>query len=231
MVARVIFLGIIGLSLLSIDFISRFGAPAEAQIRRETPRENVRRRHQQQATQHNPYWDGFILKRQGNCDAAIIKLYPIAQRGYGYEEAQTALGECLLRLAGLPDNNQQAPERAKTLNNDTFKQGMGWILNAAKRGNFTAQGVLVALYAANLGPKEDVIEGAKWSHLYLTNPTRLNLGAPARAQSSIDYLQTSMTKTDWLLGKERARNWSPDYKILPSENGGKENSTDERKNQ
>ena len=221
MVARPALFALLVLSLLSADLLAVDWtggivlSVAQAQINREAPRDNVRRRRAQQKARHNPYWDGFILKRQGDCQAAIIELAPIAQRGRGYEEAQTALGECLLRLAGLPlDDSQQAPPRAAMLKSNNFKRGQKWILHAAKSGNFMAQGILVALYAANLGPDEDAIEGAKWAHLYLTNPKRLNLGVPIMAQPSIDYLQMRINKTDWLLGKTRARNWSPDYNIL-----------------
>jgi hypothetical protein len=70
---------------------------------------------------------------------------------------------------------------------------------------------MVSLYAAGLGPDDDIIEGAKWAHLYLTNPSRLNLGAPIAAFVSIDQIRESMDKTSWLIGKERARDWVPLY--------------------
>ena len=177
---------------------------AEAQARREDLRRPP-------APPRNPYWDGFILKQQGNCAGAVRKLLPIAQRGRGYEDAQTALGECLLQLAGLPLTEADPPARKNMFANDGFLEGLGWIGRAADSGNFTAQGMLVALYAINLGPSEDPIEGAKWAHLYITNPTRLNLGAPILAHASIDHLRQTMPKKDWLLGKERARLWSPTY--------------------
>ena len=55
------------------------------------------------------------------------------------------------------------------------------------------------------GPDRDPVEAAKWAHLYLTNPTRLNLGAPVLAQGAIDALEVRLDRETWLAGKERAR--------------------------
>jgi hypothetical protein len=104
-----------------------------------------------------------------------------------------------------------APDRQATFDKQEFATGLEWIGKAARAGHFGAQANMVSLYAAGLGPDEDVIEGAKWAHLYLTNPRRLNLGAPIAAVVSIDQLRESMDKTSWLIGKERARNWVPLY--------------------
>jgi hypothetical protein len=185
--------------------------PALAQTRSESASDNVRRRQVERDQQRSPYWDGFILKQQGNCGEAITKLAPLAKRGFGYEDAQTALGECYLQLSGLDGTGGTAPDRQATFDKQEFTTGLEWIGKAARAGHFGAQAVMVSLYAAGLGPDEDVIEGAKWAHLYLTNPRRLNLGAPIAAVVSIDQLRESMDKTSWLVGKERARNWVPLY--------------------
>ena len=42
-------------------------------------------------------------------------------------------------------------------------------------------------------------------HLYLTNPSRLNLGAPIAAVVSIEQIKEAMDNESWLIGKERAR--------------------------
>lgn len=185
--------------------------PALAQSRAETPSENVRRRQSENEGKRSPYWDGFILKHQGNCVEAITKLAPLANRGFGYEDAQTALGECHLQLAGLDVTGGTAPTREAMFAASDFTTGLKWIGKAARAGHFEAQAIMVSLYAAGLGPDEDVIEGAKWAHLYLTNPSRLNLGAPIMAVVSIDQLRASMDRTSWLIGKQRARDWVPLY--------------------
>jgi hypothetical protein len=143
--------------------------PALAQSRAETPSDNVRRRQAENDSKRSPYWDGFILKHQGNCVEAITKLAPLANRGFGYEDAQTALGECHLQLAGLDVSGGTAPTREAMFAAPDFTTGLKWIGKAARAGHFEAQAIMVSLYAAGLGPNEDVIEGAKWAHLYLTN--------------------------------------------------------------
>lgn len=189
--------------------------PVLAQSRIETPSENVQRRKAEAKQRINPYWDGFILKHQGNCQEAIVKLKPLAERGFGYEDAQTALGECYLQLAGMDTDGGSAPDRDKMFAIAEFQSGLDWVRKAARAGHFEAQAVMIALYAAGLGPDEDNIEAAKWAHLYLTNPSRLNLGAPIAAVVSIEQIKEAMDKESWLIGKQRARNWVPLYDNTP----------------
>ena len=189
--------------------------PGLAQSRAESPRENVQRRQAEAKKRTNSYWEGFILKHEGNCREAIVKLEPLALRGFGFEDAQTALGECYLQLAGLDTNASSVPTRHTIFKVTDFQSGLEWIARAARAGHFRAQAVMIALYAAGLGPDEDKIEGAKWAHLYLKNPSRLNLGAPIDAVVSIDQIKASMDNESWLIGKERARVWVTLYDDAP----------------
>ena len=189
--------------------------PALAQSRAESPLENVQRRRAESNQRINPYWDGFILKHQGNCREAVVKLKPLAERGFGYEDAQTALGECYLQLAGMDTDGGSAPDRDKMFAIAEFQSGLDWISKASRAGHFEAQAVMIALYAAGLGPDEDKIEAAKWAHLYLTNPSRLNLGAPIAAVVSIEQIKEAMDNESWLIGKQRARDWVPLYDDTP----------------
>ena len=189
--------------------------PVLAQSRAESPPENVQRRRAESNQRINPYWDGFILKHQGNCREAIVKLKPLAERGFGYEDAQTALGECYLQLAGMDTDGGSAPDRDKMFAITEFQSGLDWISKASRAGHFEAQAVMIALYAAGLGPDEDKIEAAKWAHLYLTNPSRLNLGAPIAAVVSIEQIKEAMDNESWLIGKQRARDWVPLYDDTP----------------
>jgi hypothetical protein len=157
---------------------------AEAQIPREEPTDNVRRRAAEKLLARNPYWDGFRLKHQGDCAGAIELLRPLAKGGRGFEDAQVALGECLVQQAGIVN-----------------------LADAASR----MQGILVELYVVKQGPNADPIDGAKWAHLYLTNPNRLTIGAPVFIAHVIDNLQSQITTDEWLLGKERARVWTPRF--------------------
>lgn len=189
--------------------------PVLAQSRAESPPENVQRRRAESNQRINPYWDGFILKHQGNCREAVVKLKPLAERGFGYEDAQTALGECYLQLAGMDTDGGSAPDRDKMFAIAEFQSGLDWISKASRAGHFEAQAVMIALYAAGLGPDEDKIEAAKWAHLYLTNPSRLNLGAPIAAVVSIEQIKEAMDNESWLIGKQRARDWVPLYDDTP----------------
>lgn len=186
---------------------------AEAQVRQERPSDNVRRRQAERKAAHSPYWDGFVLKHQGNCREAVGKLEPLAKRGFGFEDAQTALGECHLTLAGLSHLGGTAPARDSLTANADYQTGLKWVLRAAMAGHFEAQGVIINLYAADLGPDTDKVEAAKWAHLYLTNPQRLNLGAPVMAADAINRLKEDMDRNSWLVGKERARRWVPVYDV------------------
>ena len=188
---------------------------------RQSGADEVRKRRAAAQAGHNPYWDGFILKHEGNCGEAIGKLQPIAKRGFGYEHAQTALGECYLDKAGLSGDGGKPPRREELIRNADFKFGLKWISGAANAGHFEAQAVMINLYAVGLGPTEDNLEAAKWAHLYLTNPQRLNLGAPVVVSDALRDLQTRMSNDDWLLGKERARVWTPTYPVTVSSDAKK----------
>lgn len=173
--------------------------------------DEVRERRAARSSAYNPYWEGFVLKHEGNCLEAIAKLQPIAKQGFGYEDAQTALGECYLDKAGLSGQGGDAPTRKAVFDNRDFQFGLKWIGKAAGAGHFEAQALMVNLYVVGLGPDEDRLEAAKWAHLYLTNPQRLNLGAPVQIKDTLATLQASMDKESWLRGKERARVWVPVY--------------------
>lgn len=198
------------LTLIALLAVLIWPDMAVAQVSRSGA-DDVRQRRAAQKARHNPYWDGFILKHEGNCLEAIGKLQPIAKQGFGYEGAQTALGECYLDKAGLSGQGSDAPQRDAIIENRDFKYGLKWISKAANAGHFEAQAILINLYAVGLGPDEDKLEAAKWAHLYLTNPQRLNLGAPVQVKDALAGLQASMDKDSWLLGKERARIWVPVY--------------------
>lgn len=193
-----------------------FVEPAFAQSR-EAPGDNVRRRQAERAAQNAPYWDGFILKHNGKCNEAIVKLTPLARLGVGYEDAQTALGECHLQLAGFDIKTAQPPTRAALAENQNYQTGLAWIGVAANAGHFEAQGLMVSLYAAGLGPSIKPIDGALWAHLYLTNPSRLNLGVPILASASIEHLEANISSDIWLRGKQKARRWVPQYALPPFE--------------
>jgi len=95
---------------------------------------------------------------------------------------------------------------------DTFNEALKFLQIAADTGSYKAQAKLVELYTIKAVANATQVEAAKWAHLYLTNPQRLTLGAPLTIAPVIDYLQASMSRDDWLSGKEMARLWVPTFK-------------------
>ncbi len=160
----------------------------------------------------DPYWNGFIAKAQGNCQLAVQELKSYANQGRGYEDAQTAFGVCQMIEAGFnPTDKKQAPS---LIEDPAFIEGRRFVLKAAQSGFHEAQAELVRLYLIGLGPDQDPIEGAKWAQLYLSNPYRLTIGLVNEIERDINALRVSMTSEQWVLGKERARNWYPVFNIV-----------------
>lgn len=184
---------------------------AQAQGTSQEATEAVRRRASEKELRYSPYWEGFRLKQQGDCAAAVPLLRPLAKLGRGHEDAQVALAECLIQQAGVVNLTEQAARRETALvsDQDKYQEALDWLKKAAHAGAFKAQGVLVELYVVRLGPEESAQEASKWAHLYLTNPKRLTIGAPVMIAHSIENLQAQMSRDDWLIGKELARQWTP----------------------
>ncbi|MDC0147722.1 hypothetical protein OAI46_02475 [Alphaproteobacteria bacterium] len=195
--------------LLALCLTVISGRAAQAQVAQKTPAENVRERALLERLAKDPYWDGFALKAQGDCPEAIKYLRPLAVLGLGYEDAQVALAECLLETAGIADIDASAQRAEAVEINDAkvFEEALSWIQKAANTGNFKAQGLRVLLYVTQVSPETTPIEAATWAHLYLTNPQRLTLGAPLEIEGPINNLKAGLTSDDWLIGKERARQW------------------------
>ena len=71
----------------------------------------------------NPYWDGFILKHEGNCAEAIVKLRPIgASAASVLRMRKRRLGECFLDKAGLQRVGGAAPPRDTLVANTDFER-------------------------------------------------------------------------------------------------------------
>ncbi len=161
------------------------------------------------------YWEGFELKNEGDCEAAIERLRPLARNGRGFESAQHAYGLCLMSLGGLPQESGATFDVKTVLSNTQFQEGRTWVLRSANAGNFQAQRTLLALYAANIGPDEDPIELGKWLRLYDVNPIRLTLGVIDQNDGLRAHLKKTLTRSDFLAGKELARNWTPTFWAPP----------------
>lgn len=161
------------------------------------------------------YWEGFELKNDGDCEAAVERLRPMANIGRGYESAQHALGLCLMSLGGLPEDQSTQFDTDQVSASDHFTEGRTWVLRAANAGHFQAQRTLLALYAVGLAENADAIEMSKWLRLYSVNPMRLTLGVGDPNDSLIRHLSGSVTPSALLAGKELARSWTPSYWTPP----------------
>lgn len=92
-------------------------------------------------------------------DQTLQVLTCFAYRGRGYEEAQYALGECLIA------SGQDAPT------------GIEWVKRGAQGGNAEAQIALAQIYEAGKITSRDLPAAAFWNSLYIRNPSLLTLGA------------------------------------------------------
>lgn len=161
------------------------------------------------------YWEGFELKNEGDCTAAVERLRPLAMNGRGYEAAQHALGLCLMSLGGLPAEKGASFNGSNLTESENFIRGRTWVLRAANAGDFQAQRTLLALYAVNLGPDDNPVELGKWLQLYAVNPIRLTLGVLEENDGLRQFLKESISKRDLLIGREQARNWTPTFWAPP----------------
>lgn len=203
------------ISLLSAPSLFSTEALADGQENpRTSPHYDVRERYNYRDPQA-AYWEGFELKNEGDCEAAIERLRPLARNGRGYESAQHAYGLCLMSLGGLPTESGTSFDAAQVSSNEKFLQGRTWVMRAANAGNFQAQRTLLALYAANIGPDSDPVEIGKWLRLYDVNPLRLTLGAADQNDGLRAHLRNAIDRSDYLDGKELARNWTPTYWAPP----------------
>ena len=130
--------------------------------------------------------------QSGNCgDDTINVLTCFAYRGHGYEGAQTALGECLIR-------KKQAP------------QGIIWLKRAANAGWADAQKHLAKLYADGESVPQDNLEAATWNNLYMRNPSLLSLGV--RPDTALgNQLREKMNAEERNAARQRAASWAPRY--------------------
>lgn len=109
------------------------------------------------------YSAGMDLKNGGDCKGAIEKLRPVANLGPGYENAQFALGDCL-----LPPKNEYG--------SDKYFESLMWLTRSADGGWSEAQGKLAQVYA--LGPANhlNLDEAAFWFALYRANASTARVG-------------------------------------------------------
>lgn len=128
----------------------------------------------------------------GDCGGNTINVLTcFSYRGRGYEGAQTALGQCLVRTGKMTD-------------------GVVWLKRAANAGWPDAQKHLSELYSAGKGVEQSNVEAATWDDLYIKNPSLLSLGVQPDT-SMAQHLRETANPDERAAARERADAWSPSY--------------------
>lgn len=154
------------------------------------------------------YGQGVELKAKGDCKAAVLKLRGPANLGPGYENAQTALGECLLQNAGNADLSSE------------YLEGLTWLRRAADGGWPEAQAMLA--YADVAGPSalRNSGEAAYWLALYDTNPTKARVGFTPFDPAALATIRAALTPADKAAGEKRAAAWERKVWLPPAPTRG-----------
>lgn len=143
------------------------------------------------------YIQATEFKAKGDCATAIKLLRPVARLGPGYENAQTALGECLLEAA------------------DTRDEGVTWITRAADAGWPEAQASL-AFHFGGDSPAHDGAEAAYWLALYDANPNKARVAFKPPDPKVLGAVRAALTDSEKSAGAKRAAGWQQKLWIPPT---------------
>jgi TPR repeat protein len=147
------------------------------------------------------YIQATDLKAKGDCATAITLLHPVARLGPGYENAQTALGECLV------------------LKDDGREEGLTWLTRAADAGWPEAQASL-AVYFGRDTPTRKSEEAAYWLALYDANTSKARVGFRAPDAAILGAVRGSLTETERASGQRRAATWQRKLWLPPADAEG-----------
>lgn len=138
------------------------------------------------------YAETVAKSETGDCSPETVNVLTcFAYRGHGYEGAQAALGQCLLRAGKTND-------------------GLTWLRRAADAGGADAQKRLAQIYVTGKLVQPNNVEAATWNKLYLRNPSLLSLGVqPDRSVS--ERLRETLTPAQSAAADRRVDAWIPTY--------------------
>lgn len=142
------------------------------------------------------YSKALDLKAKGDCAGAIVKLRPVANLGPGYENAQTALGVCLLQVAAKD-----------TELSSEYLEGLTWLRRAGDAGWPEAQGELAMAHAFGPSGIRNGQEAAYWMTLYETNGGKSHIGFAPLPAADVAAVEKSLTPQDRSAGVKRAQAW------------------------
>ncbi len=155
------------------------------------------------------YSQGLDLKNKGDCAGAILKLRPVANLGPGYENAQTALGACLI----------QAGTKDKDLSADYF-DGLTWLRRAADAGWPEAQGTLAIVHTFGPTAIRNSEEAAYWMVLYETNTGKSRIGFTPVATADLAAVDKTLTAAQRAAATARATQWQRKVWLPPAQPQG-----------
>jgi len=142
------------------------------------------------------YSQGLDLKTKGDCAGAILKLRPVANLGPGYENAQTALGVCLI----------QTGAGGQELSSD-YLDGLTWLRRAADAGWPEAQGTLAGAHTFGPATIRNGEEAAYWLALYEGNTGKSRVGFTPLAAADLAAVDKALTPAQKAAGAARAAQW------------------------
>lgn len=142
------------------------------------------------------YSQGLDLKTKGDCAGAILKLRPVANLGPGYENAQTALGACLIQARA-----------SDTELSSEYLDGLTWLRRAADAGWPEAQGTLAGAHAFGPATIRNGEEAAYWLALYEGNTGKSRVGFTPLAATDLAAVNRTLTPAQKAAGAARAAQW------------------------
>ncbi len=125
-------------------------------------------------------------------DETLQVLTCFAYRGRGYEEAQYALGECIITAKG------------------DVPTALTWMKRGAEGGNAQAQQSLAQLYAEGKLVSRNLKAAAFWNELYIHNPSLLTLGAVPDGRLA-DKLSRELSPDEIKPIQQQAQAFTPVY--------------------
>ncbi len=150
------------------------------------------------------YAEAMGQKERGDCTAAIPTLQKIATLGPGYENAQTALGECLIEKAS-------ADNAAATMN-----EALMWLRRAADAGWPEAQFRMAYVHALGSAQVRSTDEAGYWFALYNINTAKMRVSYVAPPQSQVAALDAAIPEAAKKAGAARAASWRRQAWIPPN---------------
>lgn len=150
------------------------------------------------------YAEAIARKAKGDCAGAIPNLQRVANLGPGYEDAQTALGECLLQKASTTE-----------LSADYF-EGLTWLRRAADAGWPEAQFQLARAHALGPAAIRNADEAGYWYALYNGNSGKMRVGFIAPPMPEIAAVDAAIPAAAKTAGQARAAGWQRHVWIPPA---------------